>query len=714
VNRHDHDDRTGKAVDRATMERDLQLLKQFNFNAVRCSHYPNDPQWLDLCDEHGLYVLDEADIETHHHYNSLNKDPRFGLAFLDRGMRMVLRDRNHACIFGWSLGNESGHGPHHGAMAGWIREADPTRIVHHEGAICSGWDKGLAVTDLVCPMYPSIAQIVNHVRTSKDPRPVIMCEYNHAMGNSVGSLGDYWVAIETHHGLQGGFIWEMFDHGVAAVRKNGVNAVAKPGEEREFWAYGGDFGDTPNDLNFCCDGLVWPDRTPHPAMWECKKLFQPLRVSAVNIGNREVAICSWYDFIDTSHVAGTWELTLDGQRIEYGELPQLLLKPGETTIITVPFNVPQVRSGQELHLMLHFHDQRGSALVEKGHEIAWHQLAVPAGALAPAVSYKNRRAVAHRPAVTLRNGKRELVVSGKDFEVVIAKDSGQVSAWRVGGSDLLVSGPQLTAWRAPTDNDGIKALDMVVGKTGGKTGDWIKPVSRWMDAGLHALNRTATKIQAKIQADGSLCVQSQHLAWGSQRRLSITDQRRLIIGSDGSLAFTHRFAVAKGLPDLPRLGVEFELPEGFESLEFFGHGPHESYNDRLHGTPVGRFASTVSERYVPYIMPQEHGNIAGLRWLAVRDRKGRGLLASLAGSAEGKATHLSDTEQTKAHHTTDLTPSPTTFVYLDVRQRGLGGASCGPDTLEQYRIHPGQDYDLAYCLRPLAKADDAGLVHRQA
>ena len=718
ANRHDHHDRTGKTVDRATMERDIQVLKEYNFNAVRCSHYPNDPLWLDLCDEHGIYVLDETDLESHHHFNTLTNDPRFAGAFLDRASRMVLRDRNHACIFGWSLGNESGYGPNHDAMAGWIRHADPTRILHYEGAICrvfnqgawsrnspngDQWEKGHLATDLVCPMYPSIADIVAHATESKDPRPLIMCEYNHAMGNSVGSLSDYWAAIETHHGLQGGFIWEMLDHGVAAVRRSGVNAVVKPGEEREFWAYGGDFGDTPNDVNFCCDGLVWPDRTPHPAMWECKKVFQPIRVTAANAANRDVTITSWYDFIDTSHLSSTWELSVDGKRVQQGALPKLVLKPGEARIVQIPYTVPQTHAGQELHLTVRFFDQRGVGLLKKGHEVAWSQVEVPAGA----------RAVAQRPArvsitAVVSDGKRELVVSGDGFEVVITKDTGRVAAWRVGGADLLVAGPQLTAWRAPTDNDGIKAWDMVVGKTGG-----MKPVSRWMNAGLHALNRAPTKLKATVQADGSVCILSDHVCWGSDRKQPISDTRQLVIGSDGSLSFAHLFRVAKGLPDLPRLGVELELPAGFEGLEFFGHGPHESYNDRLQGAAIGRFATTVSDRYVPYIMPQEHGNIAGLRWLALRDNKGRGVLASITGAAEGKATHLSDAEQTKAHHTYDLTTSATTLVYLDVRQRGLGGNSCGPDTLDQYKIPAGQDYRLAYRLLPLAKSDDAGLAHRR-
>ena len=719
ANRHDHHDRLGKTIDRELMLRDIQVLKEHNFNAVRCSHYPNDPLWLDLCDEHGIYLVDETDLETHHHFNTLTNDPRFALAFLDRAMRMVLRDRNHPSVIAWSLGNESGYGPNHDAMAGWIRHADPTRILHYEGAICrvlnkeSGWaraqggndqwEKGHLATDLVCPMYPSISDLIEHATLSRDQRPVIMCEYNHAMGNSVGSLCDYWAAIESHHGLQGGFIWELLDHGIATVKRGGVNAVVKPGEEKQFWAYGGDFGDTPNDVNFCCDGLVWPDRTPHPAMQECKQLFQPVRVTASNLANREVAIRSWYDFIDTSHLTGTWELAVDGTVVQSGALPKLALKPGETRIVQIPYSVPQTLPGQELHLTLRFRDQRASALLPKGFEIGWSQLAVPAGAQAPAAHTRKPG-----PAPATRDSRSELIVSGSSFELVIAKDSGRISAWRVGGRELLVSGPQLTAWRAPTDNDGIKAWDMVVGKTGGG----LKPVSRWMNAGLHALTRSCGKLQTTTQADGSLLISSELSAWGSDRKQPLGESRRLVVHADGSLSFSHVFTVAKGLPDLPRLGVELEVPAGFEALEFLGHGPHESYSDRRSGAAVGRYRTTVSERYVPYIMPQEHGNISGLRWLALRDAKGHGLLATAEGLIEGKATHLSDQHQAAAFHTTDLVPSATTHLYLDVRQRGVGGASCGPDTLEQYRIHPGQEYRLGYRLVPLAKADDMGVLHR--
>ncbi len=700
VNRHDHHDRTGKFVDRATMLRDVQVLKQFNFNAVRCSHYPNDPHWLDLCDEHGLYVIDETNLECHHHYSMLTHDPRYTLAFVDRGSRMVLRDRNHPSIIMWSLGNESGYGPNHDAMAGWMRHADPTRPIHYEGAICganSAWERGHAGTDVVCPMYPSIADIVKWAKETKDWRPLIMCEYAHAMGNSCGNLKEYWEAIESHPGLQGGFIWEMLDHGIRKTDEQG----------REFWAYGGDFGDVPNDVNFCCDGLVWPDRTPHPTMWECKKLFQPVAIEAADLANRQVTIRSKYDFITLTHLAGAWELSVDGTVVERGNLPKLELKPGEQRTIQVPCRARQLEPGQECHLTLRFTDRRNLPLLGKAFEVAVGQFVLPASSMGARMSASSTRAQ-QRTALRVEDDRRGLRILGDQIEIAIDRATARMSVWHVGGVDLLSAGPLATMWRAPTDNDGIKAWDMVKGKEG----HWKKPLSKWMDAGFDALTHRVESLSAKATADGGVRVNARLLSWGTDRKQPLTEAMEMIVSSDGAIAVEHRFTVAKGLPDLPRLGVALTVPAGFEDLSWFGNGPHESYCDRKSGTLVGRWESTVDAQYVPYVMPQEHGNKTEIRWLALRRGDGRGILVSADGLIEGKATHFSDEVQTKAFHTTDLVRSDQVHLYLDVRQRGVGGASCGPDTLEQYRVNPGS-YRLAYRLAPLAAGEDAAVAHRR-
>ena len=299
VNRHDHDDRRGRAVTRELMEADARLMKQFNVNAVRCSHYPNDPYWLDLCDRLGLYAIDEANIEAHAYYDDVCADPRYADAFLERVQNMVERDKNHPSVIFWSLGNESGYGPNHDAAADWLRAFDPSRPLHYEGAIARDWSGGRRATDVVCPMYADVDSIEAWAAADPgdDPRPLILCEFSHAMGNSNGGLSDYYAAFDRHDALQGGFVWEWIDHGIRRTDERG----------REYWAYGGDFGEARHDSNFCADGLVWPDRTPHPAMHELKYLAAPVRVEALDARAGRFRIHNRNDFIDLSHLRGEWE-----------------------------------------------------------------------------------------------------------------------------------------------------------------------------------------------------------------------------------------------------------------------------------------------------------------------------------------------------------------------------------------------------------------------
>ncbi|MFI5356157.1 MAG: glycoside hydrolase family 2 TIM barrel-domain containing protein, partial [Opitutales bacterium] len=372
VNRHDHDDRRGKAVTRAGMRQDAIVMKQHNINAVRTSHYPNDPHWYELCDELGLYVFDEADVEAHAHYHELSHDTRYGPAFLDRAMRMVERDKNHPSIVVWSLGNESGYGPHHDAMAAWIRHRDPSRPIHYEGAITFDWARGHAASDLVCPMYPQIEKLVAWVTDPKntDRRPVILCEFSHAMGNSNGSLGDYFDAFDRHAGLQGGFIWEWVDHG---LKRRDVQG-------REYWAYGGDFGDEPSDRNFVCDGLVWPDRKPHPGLLEYKHLAQPVRVEAADARRGRFRIRNRRWFAGLRDLRGTWTVLVDGEEAATGRLPALNIAP--QTELKFRLDYPPLVLGPQstVHVNFRFFARQAAPWCEAGHEVAWQQLAVPAAA----------------------------------------------------------------------------------------------------------------------------------------------------------------------------------------------------------------------------------------------------------------------------------------------------------------------------------------------
>jgi beta-galactosidase len=596
VNRHEHDDRRGRAITRASMEQDVALMKRFNVNAVRTSHYPDDPYFLELCDRHGLYVIDEANIEAHALYHELCRDPRYQAQWLERTANMVERDVNHACVIAWSLGNESGYGPNHDAAAGWVRFRDPTRVLHYEGAIASDWTGGRPATDLVCPMYADVESIERWAETeTEDPRPLILCEYSHAMGNSNGGLSDYWAAFRRHRALQGGFIWEWVDHGIRS-------------KDDTHWLYGGDFGEEPNDGNFCADGIVWPDRTPHPALYELKYLAQPVTVE--RRGGR-FRIRSRRFFTTLSDLRGRWEVIADGEVVQRGRLPALKIEPGGTLDVELP-----LKAGDGERFVT-FRFERD------GHVVAVEQLALP------------RRGAAPRRA------------RGKAFDGDLL-------------SDLIVEPPRLQLWRAPTDNDG---LPLVEDKDFG-------PLTRWLELGLD----------------------------GDDLHGVATHTQRFRELSDGAILVENEVELAGGVRDVPRIGVVLTLRPGLEQLEWYGPGPWEAYSDRRASAHVGRWRSTVTDEYVPYIAPQEHGHHPDARWLRLTDARGRGLEVRGRPAIGFGASHFTAADLTAATHTDELVPRAETILSLDLAQRGLGTASCGPDTGVQYRLLEPR-YSFAYELR---------------
>ncbi|HVU76017.1 MAG TPA: glycoside hydrolase family 2 TIM barrel-domain containing protein [Gaiellaceae bacterium] len=598
VNRHEHDDRRGRAVTRAGMEQDVALMKRFNVNAVRTSHYPNDPYWLELCDRHGLYVVDEANIESHAYYDELCDDPRYRAQWVERVANMVERDKNHPSVILWSLGNESGYGANHDAAAGWVRRRDPSRPLHYEGAIKLDLHGGRAATDVVCPMYADVDTIVAFAEEETgDPRPLVLCEYSHAMGNSNGGLADYWAAFRRHGALQGGFVWEWVDHGI---------------RDGDRWSYGGDFGDEPHDGNFCADGLVWPDRTPHPALEELKFLAQPVDVTSRGAGRYRIR--NRRDFTSLADLTVTWELTADGEPVSDGKLPALRIEPGDAKDVSVLLPA----GDGERFVTFRFHDA-------EGREVARVQL--PAGG---------------RPARAARRGK---AFAGELFP------------------DLVVAQPRLQLWRAPTDNDG---LPLVADKH-------VGPLDRWLALGLDRDDLSAVATH--------------------------TERRREL--PDGSILVENTVELADGVDDLPRVGVVLHLRPGLEQLEWYGRGPWEAYSDRLSSTVVGRFRSTVTGEYVPYIAPQEHGHHPDTRWLRLTDERGEGIEVRGVPTIGFGASHFTAGDLTAARHTDELVPRAETILSLDHAQRGLGTASCGPDTAEAHRLRERR-YAFAYVVRRIS------------
>ncbi len=718
VNRHDHHDALGKTIPRETMIRDIEVLKQFNFNAVRTSHYPNDPLWYDLCDEYGLYVLDEANIESHANYATICRNPRWSQAFYERCMHMVLRDKNHACVIGWSLGNESGYGENHDRAADAIRAYDPSRFIHNEGALKPGWSQagriydrhGSRSNDIFDPMYPPLDELqqLASMVSSKEYRPYIPCEYSHAMGNSNGNLKEYWDLVKKHHGLQGGFIWDWVDQGILQESRVGCSSFAKATEDTRVskrnagwdltackgkaldaaraechkpggsfhWAYGGDFGDEPNDANFCINGMVWPDRTPHPAMYEFKKLVQPV---SMQYRTGTLQIINEQDFCDLGWLQGEWVLKCSGRTVQRGSLPHLRAVPRERTDVALALNAVDLKPGEELFLMVAFKARQKMSWCPRGHVVAWEQFAV-------GKSSKKARLGTSRsfdPSVTEDGTAIRIVTGAKEY--VFDKQQGILSSLRSAGEELLVAGPRLQVWRAATDNDGIKRW----------SGQGGKPLGKWLEAGLDQLQFVKPDID--VAAKGStVLVTIRQKAHGRSGGSGFEHVHSYRFGGDGVVSVDNRVTSFGTLPSLPRVGVMLLLSPGLDQLSWFGRGPHESYCDRKAGAPVDLYRSTVAEQYVPYIMPQEHGNKVDVRWLELAGAN-RKIRFVADGLMECSASHFTAGDLYQALHTSELTPRKETVVNIDYGQRGLGTGSCGPQTLPQYEINAGT-YAFAYSI----------------
>ncbi|HEY6739417.1 MAG TPA: beta-galactosidase domain 4-containing protein, partial [Actinopolymorphaceae bacterium] len=458
-----------------------------------------------------------------------------------------------------------------------------------------------------------------------------------------------------------------------------------------------------NDGNFVCDGLFWPDRTPHPAMWEAKRLFQPFDAAVVD---QKLRIHNKYDVRDLAHLEIRWKVSVDGTVVESGVLPTLSTGPGVVESIDVPWSTPALTQGQEAFALLTFHD-------ETGHEVGWTQHAI--GSTEAGTASPDLTSTAPAPeGVTVTESDDGWSIRGERFSVDVRRSDGALTSWQVDGEQLLTAGPSPTVWRAPTDNDGIQTLKV----------SWQadhQAMFRWKAAGLDRLTAHPTEVAVTDDGKGRAIVSRSVRYVPEDAQAGYTHRERLVVASDGTIDATHEFVIDEGLPDLARVGVVATVPAGFERLEWFGRGPHESYVDRKAGAAIDRWGGTVDAQYVPYIFPQEHGNKTDLRWLSLRREDGVGLLVSAVGGAtegggdgllQGKASHYSDEVLTKATHTVELERSEEVFLAIDARQRGLGGASCGPDTLERYRIPSGTTYTLRYRLLPLAPDDDPAVLHR--
>ncbi len=664
VNRHEHDPDHGRAIPFARMVQDIKLLKQNNINAVRTSHYPDDPQWYELCDLYGIYLIDEANLETHGQGGYLTNVATWHSAFVDRAVRMVERDKNHPSVIFWSLGNESGCGPNHAAMAAWIRDYDPTRPIHYEGAV--GEPRDPYYVDMRSRMYARIHQIVQMATDPRDERPMVLCEYAHAMGNSVGNLKEYWDAIRAHKRLIGAFIWDWADQGLRKYAEDGSM----------FWAYGGDYGDTPNDGNFCCNGLVQPDRRPNPSLYEVKKVYQRIHVTPDNASAGLVSVANEYDFLDLDFVDVTWELTCDGAVVQKGELPRLTVPAGGTQQMKVPFTAPTPDRAAEHWLKVTFSLAQDHRWGPKGHVVAWDQFQVPVETPKPTVA--DLRLM---PEVTLHQEPEAYTVSGPDFKVVVSNRTGALESLVFKGFEMIAAPLAPNFWRPPIDNDNGNGMPRRQGV--------------WRTAGP---DRTVTSVRAeqvnpklaRITVDATLPV-------GDETQCVTTYD---VYGTCDVVVSMSLTPSGDDIPDLPRFGMQMAIPAQFSTMTWFGRGPQETYWDRQTGAAVGLYSGPVEEQIHLYVRPQENGNKTDVRWIALTNQRGRGLLAVGIPLLSASAWPFSMADLEKATHINELPRRDFITLNLDYRQMGVGGDdSWGARTHPEYTL-PAKPYSYRFRIRP--------------
>lgn len=682
VNRHEHDPKTGQVVSEASMRRDIELMKRANINAVRTAHYPNVPRWYELTDEYGLYVIDEANIESHgmsfDAHLTLGNDPDWQAAHIDRTERMFRRDKNHPSIIMWSLGNEAGDGVNFEATSEWLKRRDPGRPVMYEPA-----ELGEHV-DVIAPMYARTYMLEAYAR-EHDDRPLILCEYAHAMGNSVGNLKDYWDVIDRHPQLQGGFIWDWVDQGMEMTTDEGL----------PFIAYGGDYGPegARHDGNFLINGLVSAHREPHPAYEEVRKVYQPLAIRAIDLAAGDLEVENRHDFLDLTGLQGQWALLADGRAVQRGALPSISARPGEVAPIDVPLPGFGPIPGMEYLLWVGFFQSEGSAALPAGHLIAWEQFRLPIHADPTADLPAGPRLESHRAA-----GDQGLLLSGESFEIAFDPASGAPSSWTVAGRELLVLPPEPNFWRAPTDNDygAGQQLRAAIWKSAG-------PERELETFRSERIRDDLVEVHSTWSLPGG---SSYSTTWG--------------VYGDGTLRVDSDFEPGnEDLPELPRLGTKLAIPGDFERMEWYGRGPQESYWDRRSGAAVGLYRGLVRDQAHPYVRPQETGNKTDVRWAAWQTDDDRGLLAvglpTLSLSALSFTQEdLDEGEAKRQRHASDLVERDFITLNLDYRQAGLGGdTSWGAVAHPRYTLRP-QPLTYRFLLRPFVPStgDPAELARR--
>ena len=685
VNRHDTNPDSGHTVSLEDMERDLIEMRRHNITAIRTAHYPNDPRFLDLTDKYGFFVIDECDIETHgcdayrDYAKSVSNRSDYRAAYLDRAERMYQRDKNHPSVIMWSLGNESQLGDNHEAMAEFFRRADQTRPVHYE-RVPNGsfFDRFPDYLGVVSRMYPSVADCMEFVKNIKKrinpPRPFFLCEYSHAMGNSNGDVCDYVEFFENTPGSMGGCIWEWADHG---LRKKGEDG-------RERFLYGGDFGDRPNDGNFCIDGMVSPDRVTRSGAQEIKKAYQPVKVTAHNLEKGAFTVKNLRHFRALDDIVCRWQVTLDGKVASFGELPVLSsLAPRASRRVKIPAEVFALRADAKFHITFSFRLVCDEWYAPSGFEVAFEQFELPfmtLAAKAPAL-----RAYAPLALTETRSGLR---VSGEDFAYEISKGSGLMCGIEFAGTSLLASPMAFNVMRAPIDNDVSDRKQ------------WENFNLRFAQSRLESL-RVDKASPEEIVISGSAVIAAFVKPPVARAEFS---WRFLPCGEAVYSSHVENYFFDKA--QLPRFGFEFLMPKGFEKVRWLGYGPLESYFDKRQAARFGLYSANVRELFEHYIRPQENGSHARTSRMALADRRGLGLaFYGLPGFSFSAHKHTT-ADIMDARHDFELVERKETCVNIDYRQAAIGSNSCGPYPDGKY-LFKDREFDFCFKMKPVFLEDCA-------
>ena len=673
VNMHEHNEITGHYQDRETMMKDIRTMKQFNINAVRCSHYPNNTLWLKLCDQYGLFLVDEANIESHGMGAELqgwfdkSKHPAYlkewHAMHMDRIYNLVERDKNHPSVILWSMGNECGNGPVFHDAYKWIKERDKTRLVQFEQA---GENEN---TDIVCPMYPGMKRMKKYADSSSVSRPFIMCEYAHAMGNSSGNFQEYWDIIRSSKNMQGGFIWDWVDQGLLTKDEVG----------RTYWGFGGDFGSQnyTNDENFNHNGLVWPDRTPHPGLFEVKKVYQNIFFKTADLNKGIITVVNDFNYTNLSDYSFSYEVFKNGVKIKDGSF-ELNLAPGSEKQVQLILPEIKTNDGEEYFLNVFAKTRFGTEVIPQNHEIAREQFN-----LGESKYFATLKTTGNAPKVI--DEKERIQLSANNVDVEISKRSGLISKYSANGKWFFGRNPAPNFWRAPTDNDFGNNMQV--------------ECNIWRTAGA---NLSLKNIEVK-QEDGKAIVTADIYL------RDVASDYRIVytMATDGGLGVNIQYkAGADELPEMPRFGMIMTLNRDYENLNYYGRGPWENYTDRNTASFIGVYSSKVSDQYVAYTRPQENGYKTDVRWLTLTNNNGLGIkiegLQPLCTSALNNFPEDFDPGLTKKYrHTNDITPHKEVILCVDLAQRGVGGDnSWGARPHEQY-ILKAKEYNYGFIIKPV-------------